>query len=238
MLPESADFIIQSLLFPCETFPKVVHLTFRVVVCPLEHFQVPLGFLQESSLALARGIAMIRGRSWGTRISKGEIKDAEVWPGLSPDDYLQTSPRNYRCHMVYVGGLKGRGLHRSETTDGALWMRSAKRHRSIPVLANEFPHARALVALALGTWNAYDGRALSPCPQNGGGPRVVQGSLSESYRYIVAFHSRGSSLNHDFREILLHFAHSDGYTPYKVQKPSLSEKINSESHEAEDWTTY
>jgi len=38
MLPESVNFVIQGLLFPFKPLPKVVYLTFCVVVCPLEHF--------------------------------------------------------------------------------------------------------------------------------------------------------------------------------------------------------
>jgi len=55
ILPESVDFVIQNLLFPFEPLPKVVYLTFCIVVRPLEHFQVPSGLLQELSLILAPG---------------------------------------------------------------------------------------------------------------------------------------------------------------------------------------
>lgn len=45
---------------------------------------------------------------------------------------------------------------------------------------------------------------------------MIQGSPSGNHRYIA--HSRESSLNPVVREIL-RFVHSDGYTPYGIQKP-------------------
>ena len=74
MLPESADFIIQDLFFPCEPLPEVLYLTFCIVVRLLECFQVPLGFLQELSLILAPGSDVIYDRSCETRISKDVIR--------------------------------------------------------------------------------------------------------------------------------------------------------------------